>query len=384
MSEEQSPLLLEERRKALRALLRKPLLCAGGAEAGALALVRRHFEWLRTWFERNAGWRLRLEGETARLYKRPSGPPDPTRAAPDFTRRHYVLLCLALAALERAERQITLGRLAQGVVELLSSDPELGATGFELDLERQAHRRELVRVVRLLIDFSVLTLVHGDEEQFVHQEGDALYNSHRTALALFPANLASSARDDSLEARLEAVSGEFYAPNDPRRVRHRLVRQLLDDPVLYLHELDAEELAYLQSQRPHLVAQIVEGTGLVPEIREEGIAMACPDVGLTDRKMPHEGTRGHHTLLLAGFLAERLRLQGGQEVSRATLEAETSRLIEQHRKRWSKAATAPGQEIALTAEALDCMEALRLIRVSPEGVTPLPPVARYAVARVHE
>ena len=47
--------------RAARALLRRPVLQAGGATAEQFLLVRRRAEELREWFGRNTGWRLHVE-----------------------------------------------------------------------------------------------------------------------------------------------------------------------------------------------------------------------------------------------------------------------------------------------------------------------------------
>lgn len=67
-----------------------------------------------------------------------------------------------------------------------------------------------------------------------------------------------------------------------RRIRSRLVRALLDDPFLYFHELNEEERLYLEQHRSYLLSQISEATGLVAEIRRDGIAMIDEGCGLTD------------------------------------------------------------------------------------------------------
>ena len=54
----------EERERALRALLMRPLLAGGSAE---LTLVRRHAQYLREWLNRETGWVLHVERECARL-----------------------------------------------------------------------------------------------------------------------------------------------------------------------------------------------------------------------------------------------------------------------------------------------------------------------------
>jgi len=46
-----------------------------------------------------------------------------------------VLLCLALAALERSERQTTLGRLAETMLGFFAADPGLTVSGQTFDLK---------------------------------------------------------------------------------------------------------------------------------------------------------------------------------------------------------------------------------------------------------
>jgi uncharacterized protein (TIGR02678 family) len=86
----------------------------------------------------------------------------------------------------------------------------------------------------------------------------------------------------------------------------RLFRQLLDDPVLYYEELTDGEREYLDRQRGSILKEIETATGLVREVRAEGIAMTDPTGTLSDYGLPEEGTDGHLTLLLATFLAGRL------------------------------------------------------------------------------
>ena len=70
----------EEVRRAARALLKEPLLHAGGRHAEEFRLVRAHATELRRWFDRNTGWRLQVDAETARLQKMPGDSTDPHAA----------------------------------------------------------------------------------------------------------------------------------------------------------------------------------------------------------------------------------------------------------------------------------------------------------------
>lgn len=168
-----------EREQALRALLMRPLMTSADPDFPA---VRRHADTLRQWFTRECGWVLRVDRDLARLYKRATDTSDATRGVPDFDRRRYVLLCLVCAVLERADPQITLKTLGDRLLEL-AADPALETRGFTFTLERLHERRELVHVCEYLLGLGVLVRVAGDEESFVQQAGDALYDIQRRVLA---------------------------------------------------------------------------------------------------------------------------------------------------------------------------------------------------------
>lgn len=286
-----------ELQKAARALLKEPLLLAHGPDADAYRLVRQYEGELRDWFDRNTGWSLRVDAEVARLRKTPGTLADAThparevsRAGAPFTRRRYVLLCLALAVLERGEAQIALGRLAEQVV-LEAADPHLGAAGIAFTLERRDERLDLAAVVRLLLRHGVLRRVAGDEDAYVSGTGDVLYDVQRRVLAglLAARHGPSTITADTFEERLDRLTAESALDSDElrfRAIRQKLTRRLLDDPVLYYDELTDEELAYLTRQRAFLTARVGELTGLVAEVRAEGIAMVDPHDDLTDVRMP--------------------------------------------------------------------------------------------------
>ncbi|MGS2587953.1 TIGR02678 family protein [Streptomyces hebeiensis] len=436
--------------RAARALLKEPLLTADGPRADEFRLVRQHATELREWFERNAGWSLRVDAEAARLRKTPGVLSDAThpareasRTALPFTRRRYVLLCLALAVLERGEAQVALGRLAEQVV-LAAADPHLAAAGVTFSLERRDERLDLAAVVRLLLALGVLRRVAGDEEAYVNGAGDALYDVRRRVLAGLPATrrgpsmvAAEEAADlksgdqhgdeqygsgqrhepyaqrpgrrartgsaprpgtdadadadaegtrvapvsavppERFHQRLVRLTAETALDSDElrfRAIRWKLTRCLLDDPVLYYDELTDGELAYLTRQRGFITARISELTGLVAEVRAEGIAMVDPLDDLTDVRMPEQGTHGHITLLLAGYLAA-----ADRAVEPAELERRVRELAAEHGGFWSKAAREPGAEPELVERAVAKLVALGLVTRTERGVLPRPALARYAV-----
>lgn len=372
-----------QRRKALRALLIRPLLVSG-KDDDTIRLVRRHATELRHWLSQETGWRLQVDGDSVRLFKTAPADTDGTHPArdgatrPAFGRRRYVLLCLALSVLERADAQITLGRLAEGVLTA-AAEPDLVDTGISFTLNRRDERSDLVAVVRLLLNWGVLDRVAGEEDAYLSANGDVLYDVRRRVLAamLTGQRGPSTVTATGVDERIADLTHELVPDTDElrnRAMRHRLTRKLLDDPVVYYDDLAADERVYLVSQRHAITRRITEATGLVAEMRAEGIAMVDTDDELTDVRMPEQRTDGHVTLLVAEHLASR-----NAPVPLDDLRAYVRKLASKHVSFWRKGVTEPGAEDELLDIALGKLRALRLVKDLPGVVVPLPAITRYAI-----
>jgi uncharacterized protein (TIGR02678 family) len=370
-----------QRRRALRAMLAKPLLVAD-TDSETLVLVRRHLNALREWLNRETGWRLAVDSETARLFKTAPVLSDASHPArghnkEPFGRRRYVTLCLALSALARADAQTTLGSLADDVLTA-AAEPELAATGFTLTLDSRADRSDLVAVVRLLLGWGVLSRVAGDEDAYLSAGTDVLYDVRRPVLGVLLSGIRgpSTVTAATFPQRLAELTAEPVAESDELRnqaLRRRLTRRLLEDPVLYYAELDDEERAYLLSQRHAITRRIADATGLTPEMRAEGIAMVDPEDELTDVRMPEQRTDGHVTLLVAEHLARR------EQATRGELRAFVRHAAAEHATYWRKGVTEPGAETELLAIALEKLSALRLVDTDGDVVRSRPAIARFAL-----
>lgn len=380
----------EEYRSAVRALLMRPLMTSGNPDFGA---VRRHADALRTWFARETGWTLHIERDCARLYKRPADLLDATRGLPGFDRRRYVLLCLAAAVLERAEPQITLRVLGDRLLTL-AAEPALAERGFTFGLENAHERRELVAVCRSLLDWGVLACVAGDEDTYVlghaGSGGDALYDIHRRVLAGLlaavrgPSTWTQEAAPCDLDARLASLVTEHLPESDEGRrtaLRHHLSRRLLDDPVVYFDELDADARAYLTNQRGPMAARLCEDAGLTAEQRAEGVALVDEAGILTDTAMPAEGTEAHVTLLVAEFLADYQRESAETVVTEAEVADFIRMAVASYGRYWRKSAREPGGEKELAEAALSRLAMLRLIWRQDGAIRPRPALARVALGK---
>jgi uncharacterized protein (TIGR02678 family) len=385
----------DERRRSIRALLRHPLLTPEGPDRQAFALARRHAAWLGDWFAAQAGWTLHADHAVVRLKKVPGDHTDPSRGATArgnqrkngqggqnlFSRRRYVLACLALGALERAEAQVTLGRLAERIVAL-AADPALAEAGVVFTLDNGEERRDLVAISRLLLSVGVLARVAGDDQAFIAGSGDALYDVNRRVLAtiLITRVGASTVTEAGFEGRLRKLTAEPRPETDEarnREIRHRLARRLLDDPVVYYADLTEEERGYLAGQRGLLLRRLTEGTGFAAEVRAEGIALTDPAAEASDLGLPEEGTEGHFTLLLAEHLAGALRERPDAAVDLAELHQHMTRLALQHKAHWRKGSDEPGVVRELTNSGLRRLIALGLAKRTGSTVLPLPALARF-------
>lgn len=409
---------LDDFRLAVRALLMAPLM---GAQHPDLPLVRRQAEALSDWFQREAGWPLLVERDGARLYKHPADLRDATRGLPRFDRARYALLCLACAVLERAEAQISLRSLGERLL-VLAADPALLARGFAFTLQSQSERRDLVAVCQLLMARGVLQRVAGDEDAYVQSPGhspvqgqamtrapgqtppqaDVLYDLQRRSLAGLlaavrgPSSWPSADAPATLDQRLAALarpSGPDHTEARRTAVRHALAQRLLDDPVVYLDELDEDERAYFINQRGAMAARLADATGLSAEHRAEGSALTDDERTLSDVALPAEGTEAHAALLVAEFLVA----CGSRSAATTATTAATdttgptaptaqslasvadflARARDTHGRYWRLSAREPGSEQALAAAALQRLAQLGLVRLQGDTVQTRSALARY-------
>lgn len=370
----EDPRRREELQHAVRWLLRQPLLSADQVDGEGWKLVRRHYKELEAWFREHLGYRLSVSRDGARLIKKPlsDGAPRPllygsSKPRMPFDARRYSLFCLIAAVLDRSETQVVLSELAEAVRTLSATED-----GFEtLDLEPRLERRAFVDAVRTLVELGVLHLTDGDDDDFVRARGDALYDVSRPLLS----RLLVAPIPPAVATGPEQLSEEAYPPTEEgnrRRRRHRIMRRLLEEPALYLEDLDEDELTHYHSQRSYLLRQVKRMVGLPVELRSEGMALIDEKHRMTDRRFPHVGTVPHTALALADHLAER---GSGEPIATGTLHPVVQRLVQDY---WSKSPYAdPRGMERLLEEAVDYLVQMRLVERRPEGIRPLPAIARF-------
>lgn len=294
---------LAEYQRAVRTVLRHPLISEGYPDEKALPLVRRWYAPLRVDLSEALGYRLELSGTAARLVRAVEDldPTQParTRTGREFDRQRYAYLALVLAALGRAGIQVALSELA----EVVAADANR-ITGLGLDAGRGPDRGAFVDVVTWLEERGALRLADGSARAWADDpdRSEALYDIDRdVALAVFrPTRVLHHV--DTVAALL-ARSAVTSRDSGRRDAGQRARRALIEQPVVYYAEVEADVRNVLRT--PSLAADVTRLTGLAAERRAEGLALV-DTAGLAERRFPAGGSVEHAALLLLGEIADRI------------------------------------------------------------------------------
>ncbi|GAB7044816.1 MULTISPECIES: TIGR02678 family protein [Catenuloplanes] len=367
-----------ERAQAIRALLARPLLTRA-ADPDDFFLVARHAAELVPWFDEHTGWRLSVEARQgyARLAK-VSARPDGTRPArrlrgnqDPFDRRRYALFSVLAAELLTGQ-VTTIGILAGRLAQATAVEPAIPT----FDSASREDRRAYVDALLLLERFGVLTATDGSTDAYLeHADAKVLYRVDPTRLARLLAAPQSPSRLPGPD--LPALVREDRYDDDADRLRHSLVRRLLDDPVVYFDELPEAERAYATgAPGRRAVRAAVEEAGLQLEERAEGMLAIDPDAVATDERFPAENSVPGQTALL---LLDSVLAAHPEPVPHAALaEQIAARFAEL--PGWARTYRSDGGAQRLLAEALAVLERFNLIARSENGIGARPAAARYAAA----
>ena len=366
-----------ETREAARALLMAAVLDPGSAHS--LALTRRHRAELARLFADEVGYRLDASRPTLVRLAKAVGPGHvprglATRNGRPFDVRRYALVCLVLGVLEREGERTTAARLFR---EVATRAADIEGLAFSTDVA--ADRRAFVQAVQAVVDLGVLELAEGDEERFARSQdgGDALYRVDRDRLGLLPAVVMPP----SLAGSPEAVLTEPYPDTEDGRVRrrrHRVMRALVEQPVVYADDLEPDELDYLTRQRGRIERVLAEQFGLTLEVRAEGWVAVDPDSELTDVRWPDYGTAETAALRLCDELRAR-RLRGEPERwPRSEVASFVAGLAAEYAGYWRRDTTDGTGAAALADEAIAILGALRLAESDDGALVARPAAARFA------
>lgn len=298
---------LADYQRAVRTMLRHPLISEHYPDQRALPLIRRWYSTLRTDLAEAFGYRLELSGTAARLVRAADdldpAQPARTRTGREFDRRRYAYLALVLAALGRAGIQVALSELA----DVVAADANR-IDGLGLDTGRGPHRAAFVDVVTWLEDRGALRLADGSARAWADDpdRSEALYDIDRdVALAVFrPTRVLHHLRTVATLLDRPGALGPATSRDFARRAAgQRARRTVVERAAAYYAEVDDDTRNMLRT--PALAADLTRLTGLVVERRAEGVALV-DTAGLAERRFPAGGTVAHAALLLLGEISDRI------------------------------------------------------------------------------
>ncbi|GGK79597.1 DUF2398 family protein [Mangrovihabitans endophyticus] len=304
---------LADYQRAVRLVLRHPLITASWPDERALPRVRRFAATLRQDLAEAFGYRLESHGRVVRLIRTADGldpqRPAVSRTGKAFDRQRYAYLALALAALGRAGVQTTLSELADAV----AGDANRIA-GLGLDADRGADRRAFVDAVAWLEERGVLRVADGSSAGWASdpRAGEALYDVERDAvLALFrpPRVLQQLDSVTSLLERSFVSSGNAERRSAAQAAR----RAVVERPVVYYDDVPGDLVNHLRGQA--LPADLHRLTGLRLERRAEGVLLV-DTVGWSAERFPGTGSVAQAAVLLAVEIAERVSDPDGRRARR--------------------------------------------------------------------
>jgi uncharacterized protein (TIGR02678 family) len=382
----------QERRRAARALLRRPLLHAddsagtgGGAAPGSqgadraeeLRLVRRHRDELTRTFADGLGYRLVVQPGGARLFKAGLGR-DPgrgllRRSGRPFSPRAYALLCLTVAALTRCRAQLLVDEL---VAEVRAAAVD---AGIAVDLDTVADRRALHAALLVLLDLGVIRERDGDLEHWADQRTASLLDVRRDRLGLLLATPIGSARgrDELLDvAALPSAAGG---------ARVAVRRRLAESPVMSVTDLTDEQQEWWSRNRHREREWFRDRLGLELELRAEGALAVDPDDELTDAPFPAGGSARHLALLWLAQVVHAVRddARSAEPAERTWYPVSTEvvdRAAAEVLETWGAGLRRAHREDpgAARSEALEVLVAAGLVRTSATGWLVHAASARYA------
>jgi uncharacterized protein (TIGR02678 family) len=362
-------------------LAARALASGGFVDGPAAVYARRHRRELAVLFRDELGWQVIAEdhgavralcqpgaGHVARGLSSRSGRP--------FDPQRYALLFLVLASLEAAGARTTLTVLFDAV-RTRAADIE----GLDFDHNLAAHRRAFVHAVQAVTALGVLELADGTEEAFAQSgDGDALYRVVRTQLT----RVLATSKPPSLAANpAAAVAENLYTHTDDgrrRHRRHRIVRALVTEPVLYRNDLTEEELDYFSNQEKRIRRLLADRFGLALESRAEGWVAVDAEGTMTDDRFPAISLAKAAALAIVD--ASRLRRRTDTVTVTWTaddLHAFVSGLGDRFGSSWNIDGTDSEAVARVVDEAAAVLVAVRLARRERGDLVVLPAAGRFAI-----
>ncbi|CAG7635992.1 hypothetical protein PAESOLCIP111_03727 [Paenibacillus solanacearum] len=332
--------LAERKRACIHALLNRPWV-AKEDDADLYFTIKDHYEELRNWLMDKAGFPLIVTRTIAKLDKTPVKAYPWMGFAEFRDKRDYIFFTYGLWYLEGKTEldQFLLSDIVEEIRE------QMVAEGIEADWANYYDRLAMARALKKLRSLGVLHNVDGDESGWAQDaERNALYEcspNARYVLRRFPRDLTGCSRLEELEDPIPYASTQ---EGQSMRLRHRVYRRLLLEPVVADRQWDEDDLNYVLWQRRALIDQLEKMLGWVGRRYREGLLFFHPELTGESDLFPTLSAASDLALLAAGEIRSRLSEDSGLHteangmirLTRSELEAIFYQLQEKYKVFWSK------------------------------------------------
>ncbi|WP_242966920.1 TIGR02678 family protein [Desulfosporosinus sp. FKA] len=236
-------------------------------------IIRDRESALKDYFLDKLGYHLIVHRHFAKLEKIPASPEAWMGIELFQQPRDYALLCCVLAYLEgiTGYEQFLLSDLCAEVQALYPGE-------LALDWRSYEHRKSLVRVLQLMIELRILTVVDGETSTFGQNEtSEVLYEVSVVAryfMRSYPKDLFQfQSKEDILAAEVFEGEDELLGA----RRRYRIYRQLLLSPAMYRGSAEDADFLYLRNYRSRLQDDLEKHTGLQLELYRNTALLIAPE-----------------------------------------------------------------------------------------------------------
>jgi len=217
---------------------------------------------------------------------------------------------LTLAALEQPGHQVLASDLTARIAQIARGDQRL-----QLDSTEFVQRRAFRDAVRYLEEIGVLAVRDGDVESLL-SDGQVLWDIDRDAAAMCMVASPSVLRSVTSVADFIDEPIPSHSEGRSRRARQLLNRRIIDQPVVYLHDLTADEAELAWRNRRREADNLARLTGCGVELRREGIALIDhPIQPLSNTSFPGANSVAQAALLWLTAMLESLERRTDQIVS---------------------------------------------------------------------
>ncbi len=246
--------------------------------------------------------------------------------------RDYAMFCCALAFTENrsVDEQFLLSDICEDIKDLYPGE-------FPLDWTNYNHRRSLVRVIKLLEKFMLLSSVEGEIDQFaMNQEQEVLYETTvyaRYFMRSYPKDLFE------YDSASDILASEWERHEADER-RKRVYRKLLVSPVVHREGENDQDFAYIRNYRNRLREDIEEHTMFRLEVFKNAALLVSDERKQELTLFPDQKAIMDVALHTAAYLRSQDTYQpdelGNIRISRIALEEVIDNVQAIYGKGWSK------------------------------------------------